>query len=435
MDITAYVFLALGALVLAFAGFHGFPNKSVTVVSFGLGAFLIIVAGCCYWQGALWEEEEVSQSKNVTPTAQPVPQIDRPWLAVVEVRAKGPLTFIDEKVNHIASLPVEWVVKNTGRGTANGVTVKADLFYPSRADPFAGEEVLQRQKEVCEKPWRDPGVTIFPDATHTFSMEFVMGIKEMEAAGLAFKEANKWAPNLDGKDVRPCLVGCVYYTFGDSFYGETGFAYDIAGNADAVVVSGGSSTLRIGRNLPADKVEFQKFPNGGDYAKHERLATPTPRTSQKDAASTGQRAWVAVTEVKSDVREGQNFKVRVTFKNSGYTLATEVGVKLVVQMVPSSIVPEFNDEDVEIKSAGILSPDGICYGNQTTTLILTREHVDSIRLGATSVYVYGRVVYTDIFTHPHWTMFCFKLHADGKDPGEVSYVAYGTRNNRTDDNP
>ena len=53
MDIAAYVTAALGALVLAFAGMHGFENKSITIISFGIGATLEIIAVCLYWQDAL----------------------------------------------------------------------------------------------------------------------------------------------------------------------------------------------------------------------------------------------------------------------------------------------------------------------------------------------------------------------------------------------
>jgi hypothetical protein len=57
MDIAAYIVAGIGALILAFAGAHGFKNQSVTIISFGTGAFFVIVGGCLYWQDALWKRD------------------------------------------------------------------------------------------------------------------------------------------------------------------------------------------------------------------------------------------------------------------------------------------------------------------------------------------------------------------------------------------
>jgi tetratricopeptide (TPR) repeat protein len=62
MDVAAYIFAAIGTLCLAFAGFHGSENKSVTIVSFGIGAVLIVIACCLYWQDAVWKRDAASRS-------------------------------------------------------------------------------------------------------------------------------------------------------------------------------------------------------------------------------------------------------------------------------------------------------------------------------------------------------------------------------------
>jgi hypothetical protein len=109
----------------------------------------------------------------------------------------------------------------------------------------------------------------------------------------------------------------------------------------------------------------------------------------------------------------------------------------VMQAMPTETLPDFEkaEKDISIQSQGILSPEGICFGDKSSGVILTRDHVEGIRTGKTSVYVHGRIEYTDVFKCPHWTSFCFKLHTDGKDPGTVSYAAYGTRYNQADDKP
>lgn len=57
MDIASYVLIALGGIVLAFSGAHGFSNKSITIVSFGVGAVLLVIGGCLYWQDSIWKSE------------------------------------------------------------------------------------------------------------------------------------------------------------------------------------------------------------------------------------------------------------------------------------------------------------------------------------------------------------------------------------------
>jgi len=86
MDIAAYVAAALGALVLAFAGMHGFENKSITIVSFGIGATLEIIAVCLYWQDAVWKKPRAW----VAPIAfAGEPKANQPFTAWVRYRNTG----------------------------------------------------------------------------------------------------------------------------------------------------------------------------------------------------------------------------------------------------------------------------------------------------------------------------------------------------------
>lgn len=69
MDIAAYVVLGLAGVVLAFAGLHGFHNKSITIISFGIGAGLVIISGCLYWQDAVWKHDKPNELDKPTPPA------------------------------------------------------------------------------------------------------------------------------------------------------------------------------------------------------------------------------------------------------------------------------------------------------------------------------------------------------------------------------
>jgi len=62
MDVASYAILAVATLVLAFAGLHGFQNKSITIISFGIGAILVVIGLCLYWQDAVWKNDEKLKS-------------------------------------------------------------------------------------------------------------------------------------------------------------------------------------------------------------------------------------------------------------------------------------------------------------------------------------------------------------------------------------
>ncbi len=37
------------------------------------------------------------------------------------------------------------------------------------------------------------------------------------------------------------------------------------------------------------------------------------------------------------------------------------------------------------------------------------QHYDAVMSGSLTVYVHGRVVYQDVFRHPHWFTFCYHM--------------------------
>jgi hypothetical protein len=62
MDAASYAILTVATLVLTFAGLHGFQNKSITIISFGIGAILVVIGLCLYWQEAVWKNDEKLKS-------------------------------------------------------------------------------------------------------------------------------------------------------------------------------------------------------------------------------------------------------------------------------------------------------------------------------------------------------------------------------------
>jgi hypothetical protein len=80
MDVASYAVLAVATLVLAFAGLHGFHNKSITITAFGIGAILVVIGVCLYWQDAVWKHDErlttgtKLENASPSPLVKPAPQ-------------------------------------------------------------------------------------------------------------------------------------------------------------------------------------------------------------------------------------------------------------------------------------------------------------------------------------------------------------------------
>jgi hypothetical protein len=112
MDVAAYVLVALGGIILAFAGLHGFENKSVTVVSFGIGSILVIVGGCFYWQDALWKKDA---AKIAVPVERPRVVIEQIGLTHFEVgnRPVANITFKNSGRRPALELMIESAMQTT----------------------------------------------------------------------------------------------------------------------------------------------------------------------------------------------------------------------------------------------------------------------------------------------------------------------------------
>jgi hypothetical protein len=119
LDVWAYVLGGFGGLILAFAGAHGFQNKSVTIIAFGIGAILLVIGGCLYWQDAIWKSESEA---NARPSAR-----DQGALVVVASIAGEPLQPEVGQTFHV-------IVKLINRGHSPAKKVRANVVTePVRA--------------------------------------------------------------------------------------------------------------------------------------------------------------------------------------------------------------------------------------------------------------------------------------------------------------
>ena len=134
-----------------------------------------------------------------------------------------------------------------------------------------------------------------------------------------------------------------------------------------------------------------------------------------------QRAWVALTNVEGIPAVGQIFTVTVTVKNTGKTFAKNFRMPVVIEKLPKDKKPDFGWADLEAdKRSGSVSllPPNAEYGTNTEVDItatgkppadVTQAQIDEIKSGEYSIFIYGKLHYTDIFNCEHWTTFCSEI--------------------------
>jgi hypothetical protein len=189
LDVWAYVIGGFGGLILAFAGAHGFQNKSVTIIGFGVGAILVVIAGCLYWQDAIWKQDSM-----------PIDSKERPYVFVGNTDLE-PLTSGEVAVFH-------YRVKNTGPVEAIG--------------EIAGWTSLCVDSSVTELPPYHPknarhGFRLAPTewinghfrSEIIFSQEQINAVNSGEARFFIYAKVNYWAS--DQQERKYTLPICFMY--------------------------------------------------------------------------------------------------------------------------------------------------------------------------------------------------------------------------------
>jgi hypothetical protein len=134
-----------------------------------------------------------------------------------------------------------------------------------------------------------------------------------------------------------------------------------------------------------------------------------------------QRAWVDVTPTTYPVpgipQPGQPFMVRTRFLNTGKTPALRTRLCTSTNIIGRGKTPTFN---CPIAGTGILPPGGITHTDSVITESLSPENRSELLTGQMVVWVYGIIVYDDVFGRTHWTKFCNRLLAEGLTAGEYA---------------
>jgi ATPase subunit of ABC transporter with duplicated ATPase domains len=128
-----------------------------------------------------------------------------------------------------------------------------------------------------------------------------------------------------------------------------------------------------------------------------------------------QRGWVGEISVSLDnVEIGKPLYAHVILNNSGKTVAKHViaNFHLTFPRALLQILPRVSEMSPEETSVGVLVPNGQYnskFGNQVNA-----QAVDKDTVASSYTYIWGEIVYRDIFNQHHETLFCaFRKGAEG----------------------
>lgn len=139
-----------------------------------------------------------------------------------------------------------------------------------------------------------------------------------------------------------------------------------------------------------------------------------------------QRAWLSIEQVTvSGLKFEGRLEISIKITNTGRTPAKHANLGMNVDPVENGKEPRFYFADPTGGSA-VIFPKGE-YSN-FGVLNCTPENLKKILSGEIVVWVYGKIVYEDIFGSKHWLKFCYSMNA------QQETFNIHTEHNETDDN-
>jgi hypothetical protein len=131
------------------------------------------------------------------------------------------------------------------------------------------------------------------------------------------------------------------------------------------------------------------------------------------AMEINERAWVVPTKATTEQNDKGDFSFKIPFTNTGRSPALLTHAWIGTTPNLSTIAKSDPIAAGDGHDSYVLAPDGV--GN-TSTATFTAESLEPIRHGA-HLYIYGTIVYQDVFGKSHWTQFCFYPGEDLKGFG------------------
>lgn len=197
-------------------------------------------------------------------------------------------------------------------------------------------------------------------------------------------------------------------------------------------------------NLTKKAIDQSAINNAAAILAQQKIAQDGLKASQDNfvkaqAAASEQlrldeRAWVTEVSISGEPQIDQPFAILVELRNTGKTPARHFQGKIVSDPSPRGAEPDLAKlKAIRYTGSGILAPNSSKFLTTyplkgSATEKLPKEGMDEVK--ASTLYVFGRVEYDDIFDCHHWSTFCAFL-----DPRE-NYRKYSLckQHNDADEN-
>jgi hypothetical protein len=150
----------------------------------------------------------------------------------------------------------------------------------------------------------------------------------------------------------------------------------------------------------------------------------TALSASMEAARNDQRAWVGAVQVMpatlmdavnnpAYLKEGSPSKFGVVIMNSGKSPALHTKTLTGYRILPAEVkfLPEYG-ETLTSQATTVLQPQMRHWLFTPPTEPVPASDIDSLRTVRESLYVYGKIMYEDIFRQSHVTTFCLVLQKD-----------------------
>ncbi len=125
-----------------------------------------------------------------------------------------------------------------------------------------------------------------------------------------------------------------------------------------------------------------------------------------------ERAWVVLRGIGPAPALDQPWNLSATFTNTGKTPAKNVEWWCTVETAKDEHSLAFRHAKFE--NPALLAPNDqqACVLRPLKTPKVTQAALDQLKNPQSGLFLYGAVIYTDVFNQSHWLTFCGKLGAD-----------------------
>jgi hypothetical protein len=165
---------------------------------------------------------------------------------------------------------------------------------------------------------------------------------------------------------------------------------------------------------------WQAFSSSGQLEEARKITRATNENFQVD-----QRAWVGIFAFDATIVKGQPAQINVHLRNVGKTPALHVrSIGIGNPVLIGSPKPLFDDPKYPPVDWGLLLPNADT-GMAVSFAInpnqpLTTGAIQEIQSGNRKIYIYGHIIYDDIFGNSHLTNYCYILRPNPIGYGFIS---------------